>query len=101
MVIRGLNKRKLINTILYHRRVVQTQIKDLSSLRKSELAKIAKKEGLKINGGEKARISQNIAMNRLSSRIGSMKCKNLRKFYQNDEIFKLISRKGVSVRVFG
>ena len=45
--------RKLIDTILYHRRVVQPQIKDLSSLRKSELVKLAKKEGLKVIGGKK------------------------------------------------
>ena len=34
---------------------------------------MAKKEGLKIVGGKKARIAQNIAMNKVSSRIGSMK----------------------------
>ena len=60
---------------MYHRRVVQPQVKDLSSLRKSELVRLAKKEGLKIVGGKKARIAQaqNIAMNRVSSRVGSMK----------------------------
>ena len=62
----------MIDTILYHRRVVQPQIKDLSSLRKSELVKLAKKEGLKVIGGKKARIAQNIAVNRVSNRIGSM-----------------------------
>ena len=53
--------------ILYHRRVVQLQINDL---RKSELVKLAKKEGLKVIGGKKARIAQNIATNRVSNRIG-------------------------------
>ena len=73
--IRGygsLNRNKLIDTILYHRRVVQPQIKDLSKLRKSELVRLAKKEGLKVIGGKKARIAQNIATNRVSNRIGSM-----------------------------
>ena len=79
----GLNKRKLIDTILYHRRVVQPQIKDLSSLRKSELVKLAKKEGLKIVGGKKARIAQNIAINRVSSRISSMKVRLLNWHYQS------------------
>ena len=33
---------------------------------------MAKKEGLKVIGGKKARIAQNIAVNRVSNRIGSM-----------------------------
>ena len=33
---------------------------------------MAKKEGLKVIGGRKARIAQNIAINRVSGRIGSM-----------------------------
>ncbi len=61
----GLSRSKLIDTILYHRRVVQPQIKDLSKLKKSELVKLAKKEGLKVIGGRKARIAQNIAANRI------------------------------------
>ena len=70
-----MNKRELIDTVLYHRRVVKPRIKYLSSLRKSELVRLAKKEGMKIVGGKKARIAQaqNIAMNRVSNRLGSMK----------------------------
>jgi len=63
-----LNKRNLIDTILYHRRVVQPHIKDLSKLTRSELVNLARKEGLKVIGGRKTRVAQNIALSRVSSR---------------------------------
>jgi len=52
--IRGygsLNKRNLIDTILYHRRVIKPHINDLSKLTRSELVRLARKEGLKVIGG--------------------------------------------------
>ena len=69
--IRGygsLNKGKLIDTILFHRRVIQPHIADLSKLTKAELVDRARAEGLKVIGGKKARIAQNIALNRVSKR---------------------------------
>jgi len=61
----SLNKRNLIDTILYHCRVVQPHIEDLSKLRTSELVDLARREGLKVIGGKKTRVAQNIALNRL------------------------------------
>ena len=69
--IRGygsLNKRNLIDTILYYRRVIKPHINDLSKLTRSELVRLARKEGLKVIGGKKTRVAQNIAINRVSSR---------------------------------
>ena len=66
--IRGygsLNKRKLIDTILFHRRVIQPHIADLSRMTRTELVNRARAEGLKVIGGKKARIAQNIAVKQL------------------------------------
>ena len=51
--IRGygnLNKRDLIDTILFHRRVVRPQIDELSQMKRDELRRLAKKEGLEVIG---------------------------------------------------
>ena len=49
----SLNKRDLIDTILYHRRVIKPQIYGLSQLKKDELRRLAREEGLKVVGGRK------------------------------------------------
>ena len=74
--IRGygsLNKRNLVDTILYHRRVIQPHIADLSKLTRTELVNRARAEGLKVIGGKKARIAQNIALSRVLKRAGPLK----------------------------
>jgi len=55
------------------RRVIQPHIADLSRLTRTELVNRARAEGLKVIGGKKARIAQNIALNRISKRAGPLK----------------------------
>ena len=74
--IRGygsLNKSKLIDTILYHRRVVKPHIEDLNRLTRSQLVNLAKRDGLRVIGGKKARVAQNVALGRISGRVESMR----------------------------
>ena len=58
---------------MFHRRVVQPHIADLSKLTRMELVNRARAEGLKVIGGKKACIAQNIALNRVSKRAGPLK----------------------------
>ena len=55
----NLRKPELIDTILYHRRAVKPQVDMLSQLKKEELKRLAREEGL-TTIGNKSRIAQNI-----------------------------------------
>ena len=68
-----LNKPDLIDTILYHRRVVKPQFDDLSQLRKKDLKRLVQEEGLKVVGSRKDRIAQNIAKHRAFGRRNALK----------------------------
>ena len=56
-----LKKGELIDSILYHRRVVKPRIDNLKTLTKEELRRQAKQVGLKVIGGKKDRIAHNLA----------------------------------------
>ena len=74
--IRGygsLNKHDLIDTILFHRRVVRPQIDELSQMKRDELRRLAKKEGLNVIGSKKERMTQNLARHRILGRHRTMK----------------------------
>ena len=86
-----LNKRDLIDTILYHRRVVKPQFDDLSRLRKEDLKRLAQEEGLKVVGSKKNRIMQNIARHRVFGRRNALK--NILEDVVNEE-FKPVSIDG-------
>ena len=69
-----LNKRDLIDTILYHRRVVKPQFDDLSRLRKEDLKRLAQDEGLKVIGSSrKDRIARNIVRHCVFGRRNTLK----------------------------
>ena len=93
--IRGygaLNKRDLIDTILYdHRRVVKPQSDDLSRLRKEDLKILAQKEGLKVVGSRKDRIARNIVRHCVFGRRNALK--NILEDVANEE-FKPVSIDG-------
>ena len=86
-----LNKRDLIDTILYHRRVVKPQFDDLSRLKKEDLKRLAQEEGLKVIGSRKNRIVQNIARHRIFGRRNALK--NILEDVVNEE-FKPVSIDG-------
>ena len=68
-----LNKRDLIDTILYHRRVVKPLSDNLSQLKKEDLKRLAQEGGLKVVGNRKDRIAQNIARHRVFGRRNALK----------------------------
>ena len=85
--IRGygsLKKSELIDTILFHRRVVKPHIAELSNMTKNDLKRLAKDEGLTVIGGRKDRIAQNIAKHRVFNVRGST-MKNLIEDIANEE----------------
>ena len=69
----SLIKSDLIDTILYHRRVVKPQIDDLSRLGKGDLKRLAREEGLEVVGSRKDRIAQNIVRHRVFGRRNALK----------------------------
>ena len=68
-----LNKRDLIDTILYHRRVVKPLSDNLSQLKKEDLKRLAQEGGLKVDGNRKDRIAQNIARHRVFGRRNALR----------------------------
>ena len=68
-----LNKRDLIDTILYHRRVVKPLSDNLSQLKKEDLKRLAQEGGLKVVGNRKDRIAQNIARHRVFGRRNALR----------------------------
>ena len=56
-----LKKAGLIDSILYHQRVVKSRISDLKTLTKEELRRQAKQLGLEVIGTRKDRIAHNLA----------------------------------------
>jgi len=86
-----------VDSILYHRRVVKPHIDELSKLRRDELRRLAKEEGLKVIGVKKHRIASNIARHRvLRIRIGLKAVFEeyswFLKFEQNPRVLKFIPK---------
>ena len=68
-----LRKPDLIDSILFHRSLVKPQVDMLSQLRKDELKRMARDEGLQIIGSRKGRIAENIARHRVHRKQKTMK----------------------------
>ena len=67
-----LKKGDLIDTILFHRRVIKPQIEGLRKLRKGDLRQLARASNVPIIGGKKDRIAHNIATHRTRGLRGIM-----------------------------